>query len=103
MIRVTVLYPAEEGHNFDLDYYLTSHIPMFRDRMGSAMKDLTVERGIAGGQPGSRAPFVTIVRTTFDSVESFANAFAPHAQEIQGDVKNYTNIEPIVEISEVLV
>jgi uncharacterized protein (TIGR02118 family) len=103
MIRVTVLYPAGDGSTFDMDYYLKTHIPLFQKRMGAAMKDLSVQRGLSSGVPGSAAPFVAIVHGSFDSVEDFENAFAPHAAEIQGDIANYTKIRPVLQISEVLV
>ena len=103
MIRVTVLYPATEGRTFNMDYYLKTHIPLFQKRMGAAMKDIRVEQGMAGLAPGSPAPFVAVVHGTFDSVDAFSSAFAPHAAEIQGDIPNYTNIQPVVQISEVKV
>jgi len=103
MIRVTVLYPAGDGLTFDMDYYLKTHIPLFRKHMGAAMKDVTVERGLSGGAPGSPAPYVAMVHGTFDSVEAFETAFAPHAAEVQGDIPNYTNIRPVLQISEVMV
>jgi hypothetical protein len=28
MIRVSVMYPSTDGAGFDLDYWLTKHIPM---------------------------------------------------------------------------
>jgi len=102
MIRVTVLYPAGEGKTFNMDYYLNSHIPMFQQRMGAAMTGLSVQKGLSGGMPGTRAPYVAIVHGNFESVEAFGAAFLPHAAEIQGDVPNYTNIQPVVQISEVL-
>src|SRR6266404_104412 len=34
-----------------------------------------------------------------DSAEVFATAFAPHAAELQGDAPNYTDIQPVVQIS----
>ncbi|MEJ2622663.1 MAG: hypothetical protein P8163_21200 [Candidatus Thiodiazotropha sp.] len=37
----------------------------------------------------------------FDSLENSMDVFARHAEELQGDIKNYTNIEPIVQINEV--
>jgi uncharacterized protein (TIGR02118 family) len=37
----------------------------------------------------------------FDSVEAYQQAFAPHVDAIMGDVKNYTNVEPVVQISEI--
>jgi uncharacterized protein (TIGR02118 family) len=85
-----------------MDYYLNTHIPLFQKRMGAAMKSIRVSRGIGGSAPGSPAPFVAMVHATFDSAEAFATAFAPHAAEIQGDVPNYTNIQPVVQIGEIL-
>jgi hypothetical protein len=35
-------------------------------------------------------------------VEAFQTAFGPHADEVSADMPNYTNIAPIVQISEVL-
>jgi uncharacterized protein (TIGR02118 family) len=37
----------------------------------------------------------------FDSIEAFQTAFGPQAQAIMGDIPNYTDIQPIVQISEV--
>jgi len=102
MIEVSVAYPAGEGRTFNMDYYLATHIPMFQKRMGAAMKSIRVTRGIAGAAPGSPAAFMAMVNATFDSAEAFATAFAPHAAEIQGDVPNYTNIQPVVQIGEIL-
>ena len=39
----------------------------------------------------------------FESVESFQNSFGPNAPEILGDLPNFTNAEPVVQISKVLV
>jgi uncharacterized protein (TIGR02118 family) len=39
----------------------------------------------------------------FDSVEAFQSAFGPNADSIMADVPNYTDIEPILQISEVKV
>ena len=38
-----------------------------------------------------------------DTVESFQAAFGPHAKEILGDIRNYTDLEPVMQISEVTV
>ena len=38
-----------------------------------------------------------------DSVDAFQRGFGPHADEILGDIKNYTDLSPIVQISEVVV
>jgi uncharacterized protein (TIGR02118 family) len=38
-----------------------------------------------------------------DSVDAFQHGFAPHAQEIMGDIPNYTDVSPVLQISEVVV
>ena len=65
------------------------------------MKEISVERGEAGGTPGSLPAFVAMAHLSFDSVEAFQTAFAPHAAEIMGDIPKYTSIEPEIQISEV--
>lgn len=101
MIKVSVLYPKSEEGKFDFAYYSANHIPMVKERFGALCKAVDVERGLSGGAPGSAAPYVVLAHMSFDSVEDFQAAFAPHADEIMGDIKNYTNIQPIIQISEV--
>jgi uncharacterized protein (TIGR02118 family) len=101
MIRVSVFYPHDERKKFDMDYYCNNHMPMVQQRLGAACKDASVDQGLSGGQPGSRAVYAAIGHLLFDSLEDFQAAFAPHAAAIMGDVSNYTDIEPIIQISDV--
>jgi uncharacterized protein (TIGR02118 family) len=101
MIKVSVLYPNEEGKKFDTGYYFNKHIPMLQQKLGAACKRLAVEQGLAGAEPGSRPAYLIMFHIHFDSVEAFQTAFGPHAQAIMGDIPNYTNIQPTIQISEV--
>jgi uncharacterized protein (TIGR02118 family) len=101
MIKVSVLYPEREGVGFDMSYYLNRHIPMVRDKLGAACKGATVDQGLAGGAPGTRPAFVVMAHLLFESVAAFQAAFAPHATEIMADIPNYTQIEPVIQISDV--
>jgi uncharacterized protein (TIGR02118 family) len=101
MIKVSVLYPNEEGKSFDMGYYCDKHIPMVKEKLGSACKSVAVEQGLAGGQPGSPPTYIAMGHLYFDSVEAFQAAFGPHAKEIMGDIPNYTKIQPTIQISEV--
>jgi len=101
MIRVNVLYPKNAGATFDMDYYLGKHMPMVRERMGSALKSMTVDQGISGGLPGSDSAYRVVTALGFESVEAFQQAFVPHAPEIQGDIPKFTNVVPTIQISEV--
>jgi uncharacterized protein (TIGR02118 family) len=103
MIKVSVLYPNGEGKNFDMDYYCNKHIPLVGELLGDAVKAATVEKGLGGGEPGSSATYVAMGNLYFDSMDSFQNSFGPHAGKIMGDLPNFTNIEPIVQISEVVI
>ena len=101
MVKVSVMYPNHEGTKFDMTYYINRHIPMARQLLGSALRGVSVEQGISGEEPGSPAPYVATGHLLFDSVEAFQTSFGPHAQAIMEDIPNYTNSEPIVQISEV--
>lgn len=101
MIRVSALYPNGEGNWFDMDYYCSKHVPMAKNLLGNVLKELTVDKGIAGGAPNSAAPYLAIGNLYFESVEDFQNSFGPHAEKIMADTPNYTNTQPVVQISEV--
>lgn len=101
MVKVTILYPNREGCRFDAGYYLDKHIPLAMDKLGPALKGVSVEMGINGGLPDSPPPYAVICNLQFDSAEAFYEAFLPHIDLLQGDIPNYTDIEPVFQISEV--
>ena len=86
-----------------MDYYVNKHIPLVGKLLGNALKGATVEQGLGGGAPGSSAPFAGMGNMYFDSKDAFGNAFGPNAEKIMGDLPNFTNIEPVIQVSEVLV
>ena len=102
MTKVSVLYPNGENKTFDMDYYCNTHLPMVNELLGDFLKGATVEKGLGGATPGSTAPFAGMGNMYFDSVEDFGKAFGPNAEKIMGDLPNFTNIEPIVQVSEVM-
>jgi uncharacterized protein (TIGR02118 family) len=101
MIKVSVLYPNGEGNSFDMAYYLAKHIPMVRQLVGPAIKGVVVEQGIGGATPESPPPYLAMGHLLFESVEAFQASLGPHAPAIFGDISNYTNTQPVVQISEV--
>ena len=103
MIKVSVMYPNNPGARFDHDYYREKHMPLVKARMGDACKYYTIDKGLAGGVPGAPATYVGMCHIFADSVDSFQKAFGPHAKEIMGDIKNYTDVAPVMQISEVVV
>ena len=101
MVKVSVLYPNSDAAKFDMNYYLTSHMPMVKQKLGAACKSMAVEQGIAGGGPGQPATYIAMGHLYFDTVEAFQAAFGPHAPAIMADIPNYTNTQPTVQISDV--
>jgi len=100
MVCVSVMYGNTSGKRFDHEYYNQKHIPMVKSRLGSALVRAEVDQGLAGGAPGAPAPFVCIGRLYFNSLPECQQAFAAHSAEFMGDVPNYTDIQPQVQISE---
>jgi uncharacterized protein (TIGR02118 family) len=105
VIKVSVFYPYQDqgGCKFDMAYYVEKHLPMVKKKMGPVIKGVAVEQGISGGAPGVPMTYVAMGHMLFDSVEAFRTAFTEHAQEIMADVPNYTNLQPIIQVSEVKV
>jgi uncharacterized protein (TIGR02118 family) len=104
MIRVNILYPQSEGSHFDFDYYLSTHMPLAIKRLSAhpGYKGVSVEKGLAGVAPGSPAAFLAGCHFTFESAEAFLEAFMPNAEELQGDIPNYTNSTAVIQFSEIL-
>ena len=102
MVKVTILYPNSEGKTFDMDYYSNKHMPMVANLLGDSMKFFAIDKGIGGRTPEEAVPYLAIGYLYFDRLEDYQNSFGPNAEKITSDIPNYTNIRPIVQISEVL-
>ena len=94
MIKLNVTYPSGEGTTFDHDYYSGTHIPLCNSTFSPAKTE--VDKGIDG-------PSVAGVTFYFDSMEKMQEAFAnPKMADVMADVANYTNIAPVMQVSEVV-
>ena len=102
MIKVTILYPNGDGKKFDMDYYSNKHMPMVASLLGDSLKLFEIDKGIAGRTPDDPIPYLAIGYFYFDKLSAYQNSFRPNAEKIRNDIPNYTNIQPVVQISEVL-
>jgi uncharacterized protein (TIGR02118 family) len=102
MIKVSVMYANTPGARFDHAYYRDKHMPL-KARMGESCKYYTVDKGMAGGVPGTPATYVAMCHIFCESVQTFQAGFGPHAKEITADIPNYTDLSPVIQISEVVV
>ena len=101
MVKVSVMYPNHEGTKFDMTYYINRHIPIVRQLLGSALRGVLSSKEFQARSPDRPPLTFAMGHLLFDSVEAFQTSFGPHAQAIMEDIPNYTNSEPIVQISEV--
>ena len=102
MIKMSVYYPTNGGSTFDHDYYRTRHMPLIQERLGDACLRYEIERGLAGRAPGSAPEFVAACHIYSPNLETFQKAYGPHRAEIVADGPNYTDIAPIVQVSEIV-
>ena len=102
MIKVTILYPNGDGKTFDMNYYSKKHMPMVAEVLGDSLKLLAIDKGIGGRTPDEPVPYLAIGYLYFDTLSAYQNSFGPTAEKIVSDIPNYTNIEPVVLISEVI-
>lgn len=103
MIKVSVMYPNAPAARFDHDYYRNKHMPLVAARLGAACLYYSVDKGLAGGAPGQPATFIGMCHIHCESVEAFQASFGPHAAEILADIANYTDQQPVIQISDVVV
>ena len=103
MIKVTFLYPNNEGSKFDMAYYKAVHLQLSRDKFGPALKGLTVDEGMAGIEPGSKPPFHAFAQLLFETPDDFYAALIPNIEEFKADALRYTDVEPVILISESII
>jgi uncharacterized protein (TIGR02118 family) len=105
MVRISILYPNRQDGRFDFAYYTNAHMPMSIELLSAhpGFKGVSVERGVGGAGPDAAPTYVAICHFLFSSAEEFMAAFLPNAETLQRDMKNYTDIEPLIQFNEVLI
>ncbi|KAM5341985.1 hypothetical protein ACJ41O_015016 [Fusarium nematophilum] len=100
---VTAVFPNVPDAKYDIDYYLTKHMPLIQERWAKyGVKSWSATKFVDGldGSPSLYA-FGSVV--TWDNAEQVKTAFAgPEVGEIMGDVSNFSNKDAIFLIGEVL-
>jgi uncharacterized protein (TIGR02118 family) len=51
---------------------------------------------------GGKALYLAVAHLKFNSADQLQKALAKHGAEIMGDIPNYTKIEPIMQVNEVI-
>lgn len=101
MASLSVVYPRTPGTSFDYAYYRDKHMALVGQRWGDA--------GLTGGEAllgmtapdGSEAPYFAIGVIHFDTAESLRAALTgEHASEVIADIRNFTDVQPVIQINE---
>ena len=104
MIRVTVSYPNESGKKFDWDYYMSTHIPLVHEHLDSlGLIKCEVDKGLSAPDPSAPPAFIAVAHLTFNTVDEVHEAFKAVGRPVMGDIPNYTDIQPTIQISEIVV
>lgn len=101
MATLSVVYPRSPGARFDYDYYQNKHLPLAGRRWADS--------GLTGGEAllgrsaadGSEPPYFAIGIIHFDSDAALNAALTgEHAPEVMGDIRNFTDVQPVVQIND---
>ncbi len=102
LIKVSIMYPFAEGKTFNMEYYENSHMPMVAGFLGPNLVKYTIEKGVASGIPNAPLPFMAIGSFYVKSLSDYQAAIGPNRDAIRSDFPNYTDISPVILVSEVV-
>lgn len=102
LIKISVLYPYAEGKIFNMEYYETKHMPMVAAYLGANLVKYTIEKGLADAIPNQPLPFMVIGTFYVKSLKAYQAAMGPNRDAIRADIPKYTNIIPVIFVSEVV-
>ena len=101
MISFTVLYPYGADKKFDWDYYLAHHMEGLKKLLGGRLLHYHLEKGLSGVESGTPPAFFAILHVLVKGMEDVEVIGAALPQLVQ-DIPNYTDVEPIIQISEAI-
>src|SRR6186713_1514730 len=102
LVKVSIMYPFAEGKTFNMEYYETRHMPMVAALLGTNLVKYTIEKGVASGIPNQPLPYMAIGTFYVKSLSEYQAAIGPNRDAIRADFPNYTNIAPVILVSEVV-
>lgn len=96
------MYPSSS--RFDYEYYVGKHLPLVAELWGPlGLVSAEASKGVSGLMPGSAAEYATIASLTFPSLEVLQSVMtSASAGQVLGDIPNFSDAQPKVQISEVL-
>ena len=94
MYKVSVMYPNEEGVQFDLDYYRNTHMKLVEENLKPfGLLRTAVDKGVSGGA-GQPPPFVCMGHLFFESADGYDEGAKSIGTVLRDDIANFTNVTP---------
>ncbi len=100
MITVTVMYPNTPGSKFDMDYFLGAHLDLVGKLWGGNLISARAVKGLGTPDPDTPAPYQVMAILEIESMEVLHQLAEEHGEEVRGDIPNFTDVAPTVQISE---
>jgi uncharacterized protein (TIGR02118 family) len=95
--HATVLYPNDDDLKFDMDYYLSKHMPLVQEKFGPHGLKKWEILDYKPGADGAKPAFAVGATLIFDSPEDLGKAMgSADAAPVFGDIPNFTNKQPTV-------
>lgn len=76
-------------------------MPMVAGFLGDNLKFYEIDEGIAGRTSNDKVPYLAVGYFYVKDVSEYNKAIGQNREAVIGDIKNYTNIRPIIQISEI--
>ena len=69
--------------------------------LGTNLQFYEIDKGIAGRTPNDKVPYLAVGYFYVKDMAAYNNDISQHREAIISDFKNYTNIQPVIQVSEV--
>lgn len=103
MFRTLALFPKTAASHFDMDYFLTKHIPMVEELLEDhGLVRIEVEEGVSVAPPGPTVSYTVLASLNFSTLKALEGAMATHGAQLSADFANFTNVQPQLQVNEVI-
>jgi len=102
LFKVAIFYPNGADKSFDMDYYEHKHMPMVASLLEENLELYEIDKGLSGRTPEDDIPYVAIGYFYVKDIAAYNETIRQHRDMIVGDFKNYTNIQPVIQINEIV-
>lgn len=102
MVRVGIPHPNKPVGRFDHECYARTHMKLVGERLRSlGLVSIEACRVASADDKAGTSAYTAMAHLAFRSEAALRASFAKHLEEMSADVSNYTNIEPLMMVTEI--